>query len=211
MRRSGAPSQRSFSGLLNLPSPKIPTNLLSHKTPIEKGSLGGGCPELSNSKNCIQPGVYGHNSNAGGGMITSEVKSSESSLKAPGQGPHLLLSGPVQLSSPSTQPVHLRKPQSPNRSPLLQLNRPAAVLRQPPPVGAKLVGQNPNQVSMPTNRSPVLWSSTSSKSPSEAKKPFSSNLAPAAAVDTTTTNSTTFRCLYNPNLLLFWFCPDQGC
>merc|ERR1719186_914941 len=132
-------------------------------------------------------------------MMTSEAKDSKSSLTPPGLGTDLLPSRSAQLSSRSTQPMHARKPQSPtlpNRSPLLQLNRPAAVLRQSSPAGARLLGQNPNQAttSIPTTWSPAMRSSTCniSQSPSEAKKLFPSNLTPAAAVDTATTNSTSF-------------------
>ena len=195
MRRSGAPSQRSFSGLLNLPSPKTSADILSPKTPEEKLNLGGGSPKVLASETCMmQSGAYGTGSNAGRGMITSETTDSESSLTVLGQERHLLLSGPAQMSSPSTQPVHLRNPQSPNRSPLIQLNRPDAVLKQPSPANAKLLGQNPIQ-------SPFMRSSICNNSPSEAKKPFSSNLTPAAAADSTTINSTSFRCLQN--LLIF--------
>ena len=140
--------------------------------------------------------------------MTSEGKDSNSSLTPPGLGTDLLPSRSAQLSSHSTQPMHVRKPQSPtlpNRSPLLQLNRPAAVLRQSSPAGARLLGQNPNQVTvpMPTNRSPVMRSSISSnsQSQSEATKLFPNNLTPVAAVDTTTT-STSFRCFHN----LLTFC-----
>ena len=195
MRRSGAPSQRSFSGLLKLPSPK---------THVEKVNLGGGSPGVSNSKTNFQPATHGLGSSAGGGMITSEVRDSKSSLTAPGLGSDLLPSRSAQLSSPSTQPVHLGSPTLPNRSPLLQLNRPAAVLRQPSPVGATFLAQNPNPVTVPisTNWSPVMRSSicSNSQSQSEAKKLFPNNptrpVTPAAAVDTTT-NSTSFRCFHN--------------
>ena len=200
MRRSGAPSQRSFSGLLNLPSPK---------TPVEKVNLGGGSLGVSNSKTNFQPATHGLGSNAGGGMITSEVRDSKSSLTAPGLGSDLLPSRSAQLSSPSTQPVRLGSPTLPNRSPLLQLNRPAAVLRQPSPAGATFLAQNPNPVTVPisTNWSPVMRSSicSNSQSQSEAKKLFPNNptrpVTPAAAVDTTT-NSTSFRCFHN----LLTFC-----
>ena len=193
MRRSGAPSQRSYSGLLKLPSPK---------TPVEKVNLGGGSPGVSNSKTNFQPATHGLGSNAGGGMITSEVRDSKSSLTAPGLGSDLLPSRSAQLSSPSTQPVRLGSPTLPNRSPLLQLNRPAAVLRQPSPAGAT---QNPNPVtvSISTNWSPVMRSSicSNSQSQSEAKKLFPNNptrsVTPAAAVD-----STSFRCFHN----LLTFC-----
>ena len=195
MRRSGAPSQRSFSGLLNLPSPK---------TPVQNMNLGEGSPGVSNSKTNIHSATQGLSSNAGEGMMTSEVKDSKSSLKAPGLESDLLPSKSAQMYSPSTQPVHLRKPESPtlpNRSPLLQLNCPAAVLRQSSPAGPRLLGQNPNQAttSIPTTWSPAMRSSTCkiSQSPSEAKKLFPSNLTPAAAVDTATTNSTSFRCFHN--------------
>ena len=185
MRRSGAPSQRSFSGLLNLPSPKTPAN------------LGGCSPRVSELKTSIQPATHGLSSNSGGGM-TSEAKDSGSSQSAPGQGPNVSLSISSQLPSPSTQPAHLRKPQSPalqNRSPLLQLNRPTAVLRHPSPADARLLGQNPNlvTVSMSTNPSGMRSGIYSN---SEAKKPFPSTLTPAAAVDSTT-NSTSFRCFHN--------------
>ena len=101
-------------------------------------------------------------------------------------GPNESLSRSCQLPSPSTQPVHLTKPQSPalqNRSPLLQLNRPTAVLRHPSPAGARLLGQNPNlvTVSMSTNPSGMRSGIYSN---SEAKKPFPSPLTPAAAVVT---------------------------
>ena len=139
-------------------------------------------------------------------MITSEVRDSKSSLTAPGLRSDLLPSRSAPLSSPSTQPVHLGSPTLPNRSPLLQLNRPAAVLRQPSPAGAT---QNPNPVtvSISTNWSPVMRSSicSNSQSQSEAKKLFPNNptrsVTPAAAVDTTT-NSTSFRCFHN----LLTFC-----
>lgn len=183
MRRSGAPSQRSFSGLLNLPSPKTPVENLVN--------LGGGSPRVSDLTTSIQPTTLGFSSNSDGGT-TSEAKYSGSSQTAlGGQGPNALLSRSSQLSSPSTQPMHLRKPQSPtlqNRSPLLQLNRPTVVARQPSPVGARLLGQNS------TNQSPVMGSSICSSTTlvSEAKKHFPSSLTPAAAAESTT-NSTSFR------------------
>ena len=181
MRRSGAPSQRSFSGLINLPSPK---------TSVEKVHLGGGSPGVPDSKNCFQSATHGLSPSAGGGA-TSAGKDAGSSVTD--QGSDVSFSGSAQFSSPSSQTVHMGKPQSPifqNRSPLLNLNRTTA--RQPSPAGVRLLNPSPNQVmtSMPINPSPVVR-------PSCYSNP--SNLTPAAAVDIT--NSTTFRCFDNLILL----------
>ena len=192
MRRSGAPSQRSFSGLINLPSPK---------TSVEKVHLGGGSPGVPDSKNCFQSATHGLSPSAGGGA-TSAGKDAGSSVTD--QGSDVSFSGSAQFSSPSSQTVHMGKPQSPifqNRSPLLNLNRTTA--RQPSPAGVRLLNPSPNQemTSMPTNPPPVMRPSCYINSPIqiEAKKSFPSNLTPAAAVDIT--NSTTFRCF--DNLILF--------
>ena len=191
MRRSGAPSQRSFSGLLNLPSPK---------TSVEKVHLGGGSPVVTDSKNCFQSATHGLSPSAGGG-VTSAAKDVGSPVT--GQGSDAMFPGSAQFSSPSSQPVHMGKPQSPifqNRSPLLNLNR--TTVRQPSPAGVRLLNPSPIQVQvMPTNPPPVMRPSCyiNSVIQIEAKKSFPSNLTPAAAVDIT--NSTTFRCF--DNLILF--------
>ena len=174
MRRSGAPSQRTFSGLLNLPSPKTP--------------IGGGGLRAPDAKTSIDAGTHGLSSYAGA-ATSEETNSVSSCTKESGQG----AISSLQLFSPYTCPGLPQNPTFQKRSPLLHLNHSSEVQSHP---------SSPKPMTfIPTNQYPVMQPNIHSKGQNhqEFTKSLQTNQTPAAAVDTT--NNPSFRCFCNLSML----------